>query len=459
MTLSFAAVALLEGTALAGVKVAVPCDKAPLHCARAPIGFSHVDALPIEWNFDTGWVPQNSPLQVHIWAGVYAHTRIGLQGAYVTSWDADDAGLLTLRTPGDPLGGSMNYHYGAELGAQGAVHVTILGQNYDWVGDLPYVPQFDFQVEADGAFDAWAFPPGFSLTSKTAQQKLAQIGVADIIGASIPGIDGGFELDVAMELTATYTTTRIVMTEKDQPVLGGPIMTEDGISSMSYSGGPFTEVDVRPEGMVDYDGTLHLIPAFYIELLGKSWSIPIADIPMAFPITQVQWSFDPVTVHTPLPDLFVPVTELDFGEVEVGQKNLEALELTNEGEAKLAIAATGETDAFEIFEPSLEIDPKKTIQAAYRFVPKHAGEFKTTVLLTSNDPDNPLQKVVLKGTGVDGPPLQIETDPALEEDDDVELQGACACRAGGGGSDAGGLSLLVIGMAVTAARSRSRRRR
>jgi hypothetical protein len=455
MALSFTAVALAPESALAGVKVAIPCDKDPLHCARAPINFSHVDALPIEWDFDTGWQPQNSPLQVHIWAGVYANTRISLNGAYVTSWEAEEAGLLALQTPGDPLGGFLSYHYGAELGAQGAVHVTILGQQYDWVGDLPYVPQFDFQVEAKGEFDAWAFPPGYSLASKTPQQKLAQISIADIIGASIPGIDGGFELDVAMELTATYTTTQIVMTEKEKPVLGGPITSEDGMSNMSYSGGPFTEVAVHPEGLVDYDGTLHLIPAFYIELLGQNWSIPIADIPIAFPITQTQWSFDPVTVHTPLPDLFLPVTEIDFGKVEVGQKNLEALELSNLGEAKLALAVTGETEAFEIFEPALEIDANKTIESAFRFVPKHAGEFKTTVLLSSNDPDKPLQEVILKGIGVDGPPLLIETDPP-HETEDVELEGACACRAGGGGSDAGGVALLAIGMAVTAARSRRR---
>src|SRR5215212_2404852 len=135
-SLAFAALSLAADPALAGTKVAIPCDKDPLHCERAPISFDHIDALPIEWDFDTGWVPQNSPLQVHIWAGVYASTRISLVGSYITTWDAEDAGLLALQTPGDPLGGMLHYHYGAELGAQGAVHVTVLGQNYDWVGDL-----------------------------------------------------------------------------------------------------------------------------------------------------------------------------------------------------------------------------------------------------------------------------------------------------------------------------------
>lgn len=461
---SSAAILLAAAEARAGDKVAIPCEEDPFYCATAPIAFEHVDALPIEWSFDTGWVPQNSPLQVHIWAGVYASTRVSLKGAHVTSWDGEKAGTLFLQTPGDPMGGKLGYHYGAELGAQAAVHVQILGQNYDWVGDIPYVPQFDFQVQADGSFDAWAFPPGFGVSSKTAQQKLAQVSIASIIGSSIPGIDGGFELDVAMELTATYTTTQIVLMSKDEPVSGGPILSEDGTSSMLYSGGPYSEVDVHPEGTVDYDGTLHLIPAFYIELLGQSWQIPIADIPMSFPITQTQWSFDPVRVHTPLPDLQLPVTEIDFGEVEVGQKNLEPFDLTNAGEAKLAVAMAGDDEAFELWDTTLDIPAGDTIQSAFRFVPTHAGEFTAKVLISSNDPDKPLQQVLLKGTGVDAPAIDIETEGGSELDGDVGDPGACACRAAGGspagGSPAGGGSgaaLFALGLGLVAARSRRRR--
>lgn len=126
-------------------------------------------------------------------------------------------------------------------------------------------------------------PPGFKLTGQTAQQKLAQISIASIIGGSIPGVDGGFELDVAMQLDATYTTTQIVMTEAGSSVAGGPITSQDGTSHMEYSGGPFKEVDVHPEGTVDYDGTLHLIPAFYISLLGQAGPSPSRTSPSRFP--------------------------------------------------------------------------------------------------------------------------------------------------------------------------------
>ena len=455
---SFTLVSLLTTTAAAGDSLALPCEEDPFYCGVAPISYEKVDALPIEWSFDTGWVPQSSPLQVHIWAGVYANTRVSLKGAHVTTWESEQAGTLFLETPGNPLGGLLAYHYGAELGAQAAVHISVLGQQFDWVGDLPYIPQFDFQVDAKEQFDAWGFPPGFSLSSKTDNQTLATISIGDIIGGSIPGIDGGFQLDVAMELTATYTTKQIVLVEKEQPVAGGPILSEDGISHMAYSKGAFTEVDVHPEGTVDYDGTIHLIPAFYVELLGQSWSIPVADIPIAFPITQTDWSFDPVRVHTPLPDLVLPVKEINFGKVEVGQKNLEAFDLENAGEAKLAIAMAGDSDLFELWDTTLEIDPKSTVQSAFRFVPKQAGEFQTIVLVSSNDPDAPLQQVLLKGTAVDGAGLVLDTEDPIEPDpvEDIEEVGGCACRTTDKAptNSHGGLALAAIGLGLSLARRR-----
>jgi MYXO-CTERM domain-containing protein len=312
-------------------------------------------------------------------------------------------------------------------------------------------------VDAKDKFDAWAFPPGFKLSGQTAQQKLASISIGTIIGGSIPGVDGGFELDVAMQLDATYTTQQIVLSQAGAPVSGGPILSQDGTSKMDYAGGAFTEVDIHPEGTVDYDGTLHLIPAFYISLLGQNWNIPIADIPISFPITQTKWVFDPVTVHTPLPDLQLPVTEVDFGKVEVGQKNLEPFNLVNAGEAKLAVVMAGDSEDFEVWDPSLEIKGGETIESAFRFVPKYAGEFTAKILVTSNDPDKPLQEVILKGTGIDGPPLVAEADdPTIE--DDVEDPGACACRTTApSNSPPSSLALLGLGLAAIAARSRKRR--
>lgn len=407
--------------ALAYDSLAKPCNNDPQTCQIAPIAFSHKDALPIEWAFDTGWVPANSPLQVHLWAGVYANTSISMTGALQTTWPE----ALVLATPGDKDGGHFGFHYGAEIGAQGKVEIEIAGQKYSWTGDLPYIPQFDFQVEAAGVFDAWGFPPGVTVSGKTQQQTLAQIGIADIIGGSIPGIDGGFQLDVAMELEATYETSRMVIETTDgKLVSGGAITGPDGETKVDYLNGPSIELDVHPEGTVDYTGVIHLIPAFFVELLGQQWSIPIADIPIDFPITQNDWVFAKQRVHVPLPDLVLMEEEIDFGDVEVGQKNQEPFSLWNAGEAKsFVVIASSEPDVFEVADAAAEIDPSATFDSAIRFVPKKNGEVTATIFVGSNDPSDPMQILKVRGVGYGGFTDLGGSDP--------DQDAGCGCRAAG----------------------------
>lgn len=446
----------VEPTALAYDQLAVPCASAPWYCETAPIRFDHTDALPIEFQFDTGWVPAGSPLQVHVWAGLYAHTRVSVQGALETSWPES----LTLATPGDKNGGGLAFRYGMETGAQAKLDVEVLGQKYTWTGDIPYVPQIDFQVNAQESFDAWAFEPGETVSEKTAPQKIANVGLASIIGGSIPGIDGGFELDVAVELAVTYTTLRMVLQTTDGlPVSGGDILYADGKSSALYLGGSNIELDVRPEGTLDYDGVLHLIPAFYITLLGKSWSIPIADLPIGFPITKIDVPFDPQRVRVPLPDLVVPEETLDFGAVEIGQSKLLSYPLFNAGEAGAIVALTSSSPAiFEAEGDDLTIKPNDATDSVVRFAPTQPGAFTATIYAVSNDPSDPVQTFLVRGTAYDGDVLaSVEDAPAPAADPPGDT-GGCACRAAGDApSSTAPLALAsLLGLAAIARRRESR---
>ena len=428
--------------------LATDCNDNPLFCKIGTVKYDRTDTLPIEWMFDTGWVPQGSPVQVHIWAGIQAHTHVGLGGSLQTSWPE----ALTLEAPGRKKGGVFDFDYGAELGAQGKVNISIAGQNYSWVGDLPYIPQFDFELKAQENFDAWGFDPGVTISGKTDQQKLASIGLKDIIGG-IPGLDGGFELDVAMELAATYVTDQLIITTTDgQLVSGGPITTPEGQTSTPYLSGPFIELDMHPEGTVDYTGTIHLIPAFYIEVLGQKWSIPVADIPIAFPITKTDWIFDAQRVHVPLPDLVLPKTTIDFGEVEVGQKSLVSFSLWNAGEARVHADITSSSpDLFPPYDPMMDVDPSVTADSAVRFIPKVPGDFKAQLLVTSNDPSSPLQIIELTGRAYGG-----FTIPKPEEEASISEPSGCACRAAGGDQSAPGEAALLLGLSALGIAGRRR---
>jgi MYXO-CTERM domain-containing protein len=438
--------------------LAQPCGLNPLTCGLGGVKFEKSDTLPIQWSFDTGWVPQGSPLQVHLWADVWANTHVNLAGSLQNAWPT----AMMLEAPGNKEGGQFGFHYGADFGAQGKITISVLGKSYSWQGDLPYLPQFDLEVQADKTFDAWGFDPGVKISGQTTPQKIAQVSIGDIVGGSIPGIDGGFELDVAVELAATYKTDRVVLGMIDgADVTGGPITSEGGTSAATYVNGPNLEIDIHPEGTVNYDGIVHLIPAFYVSLLGYDWQIPVADIPISFPITESNWIFDTQRVHFPLPDLAVDVTALDFGEVTVGESKSMQYQLWNAGEALAAASmTTSDPGVFPLFQTSAALAAGKTTQATVSFVPQDAGPFTGTLMVTSNDPNAPLQIVQLKGNAKEKPVPPPEPDagaPPGETDTAVASEeGNCACRAAG---ESGGGSSGVAGLAVAVAALVMRRRR
>lgn len=458
-SLGAALVAMAPAQARAYDVLAAPCATLPLTCERGPVSFSKVDALPIQFSFDTGWVPQGSPVEVRLFADVWANTHVSLTGALETSWPK----TLTLAAPGDPvtpstsgtgsLGGDFGFHYGADFGAQGMVSISVAGQSYTWQGDLPYVPSFDFEVKADQAFDAWGYTPGITLSSTTTPQQIASIDLSTIIGASIPGIDGGFALDVAIELDATYVTQRIVVATTDgQPVGGGPITDATATSSVDFHNGGNIELDVHPEGTVNYGGVVHMIPTFWVSLLGKKWDIPIVDIPISFPITATDWVFDAQRVHVPLPDLALPVQELDFGEVTVGDKKELQYQLWNAGEAQAAATmTTSDALTFPLLDESAGLDAGKTFLAGVEFIPQKEGIFSGQIAVASNDPKSPVQVVTLKGVGKAAPVA-----PAAPEAPGVQQASSCGCRTVGSGSN--GPGWVLVGIALTSLLRRRRAR-
>jgi MYXO-CTERM domain-containing protein len=433
--------------------LATACADDPLYCERGPIKFDRTDALPIQWSFDTGWVPQSSPLQVHIWADIWANTHVSLSGDLVSSWPE----ALVLEAPGNKEGGDFGFHYGADFGAQGKVSINIAGKNYSWTGDIPYIPQFDLQVKDHKVFEAWGYDPGVKLSGLTNPQKIASVGLKDIIGG-IPGLDGGFELDIAMQLDATYTTDQILVTTTEgAPAEGGPITGAQPKSSIKYLSGPSIELDVHPEGTVSYDGILHLVPAFYISVLGQSWQIPVADIPISFPITDTKWVFDTQRVHVPLPDLVLPKTQIDFGDVEVGQKALAAYSLWNAGEAKAAAAITSsDPDNFPPWDTQLDVDASITVDSAVRFIPKKPGFFTAHLVVASNDPSDPVQIIELRGNALRTRfPAPV---PDEEDDSAIDEVAGCGCRtASSADSTRGGFG--AAGLLFAAALLRRRRSR
>lgn len=411
--------------------------------------------------FDTGFIPQGSNIQVRLFAEIFATTRVAMEGDLVVDWPE----ALRVRALPRPGTGSFGIHYGADIGAEGRLSVTVLGQTFDWTGPIPFVPQFDFQVDEDTGFDPWAYAPGVVVSGETMLERLAQVDVTSFIGLNIPGLSGGFALDVWVELEATYQTNRIVVRDLATGMEVASFEANDASAIDAFEGGSFVDYEVLLSGSLTYDGTLHLVPTFFVNTLGPDLSIPITDVPIPFSFSDDSFDFDPVTVHVRLPDVDVVGAKksLVLGDANVGTEVATHLTLANEGEARLVVAATIEGDpAFSIGNPDIALNPGFEGDVSVRFRPGAAGDAKATLVLTTNDPDQPEIRVALDGKGV---PIDVGTGGAGGQgggggggdEGDIELRGGgCACRTSNDGAASPITMIGLLGAVVVLARRRRR---
>ena len=193
-----------------------------------------------------------------------------------------------------------------ELGKSDSI--SVIGVPVKWEGNIPYVPQIDFHLKAETKFTPWAFAPNVAkATGQSPKLRMFEVNLLDMLGIPSQISKGGIALDVSGDLTATYQTERIRI--EPAKVTEAPISSATGTTTRAFPGGAFVEYDVFPEGRVDYAGTLHLIPTFFVEVLGKDFNIPVVDIPVSFDVGKQDFVFDPVRVHVPLPDLEQVVSE------------------------------------------------------------------------------------------------------------------------------------------------------
>lgn len=104
-------------------------------------------------------------------------------------------------------------------------------------------------------------------------------------------------------------------------------------------------------------------------------------------------------------NILVSPTEFHFG-VDVGQTDQETVTLSNEG------CDTLNTDDLSLADPeqpftlgalgSILLPPGASTTFTVTFAPTEVGEFNTSLLIESNDPDEPSATVSLYGVAIDG---------------------------------------------------------
>lgn len=445
--------------------IPLPCGDGA-GCEVAGLDFWWEESAFDDIMWDTGWVPTDSDVQVRFALTVLGRTQVGMSGTAETSWPEP----LTVGIPGQPATGWLSVGYGAQLTAKLRFHVTILGSDYDWEGDLPFISDYptDLLLLAETVFDPFVLA-GAPVNPVTAYDITDRFTVFtyDILGAvGIPGVEGSVSLQMEAALEARYHTARIDV--GTAPV----IFAEGGTTRLDPPGpegyGAAADFSVLPWGIVDYAGGFNLYPHVTVEIIGFTViDEDLAAIPIVLDLTSVPTAFEPAAVHVPLPDVGLTPGELAVTETAPGLLTFE-----NAGEAPLLVHAESWPASLVGLPPSFVVAPGATQDVEVTPV---AGAESGVVLVafSTNDPDTAELVVPVTVTAIPAPP-EPDAGPGGPGDGDAgggpggELgspDGGCGCRAGGGGTGTpGGLLLSALGLALvslsrTSPRRRSRRAR
>lgn len=361
-------------------------------CERAALSVSKSEKAPYDFDFDTGWVPANAPVQVRLVAKLHSRLQVDLEGTLDATWPEP----LTLTPRGTKGRGRISLDEGVEVEAQGRFSVTVAGTNYSWTGTIPGIPSVNLLAQGSSTFDPWAWKgqaPAATITADTPTQKVAQISLTDKL-IPIPGISGGFELDGAVSFSATYDSLRIGFDEPSGPMA---VDLQNPATRLLITRAPAVDTSVFIHGEVVRQATLHFIPGFYFTILGKTFNLPIANIPLALPASKPEpWEFDRVDVHVPLPQISA-VSDVDLGSVPIDAATATFLDVTDLGEERLYLDAESAHPMAFVDTKHATVDPNASAHMRVVITPEKEGKFDVPFFLASNDPLKPLTEVHVRG--------------------------------------------------------------
>ena len=454
----FGAVGLvgLLGPAPAEAQPTCPPDVRGCHAEDADWAYNA--ALFDTVDFDTGWVPSGSPLQLRLTFVLAGETDVEVGGTPTASWPPP----IEARVPGRPGTGYLRSNYGLELRLYFRFEVEVPpGITYDeeFEIDIPSIPM-DLRAFDETGWDPFLFPPADPalVSDATEDITVVEVGLGSL---GIPGVGGGLRADANLSLDTSYQTLRIVVDDGDAlPIITMPdqasILVPTG-STANY--GAFRDYTVRPEGILEYLLRLNVIPTVFLEVAGVDFTFPVATLPIELADLMEDVVFDDVTIHVPLPDVDIRPRELDFGSLPVGESEVALLTIENAGEAELEVEFDPAPAGFTAPTELITVPPMSSRRVEVGFAPTMEGPAFGMLLAQTNDPDTPTVLIRLRGEGT----VPLVPDAGA---DDMGVQGdagtpggvaggSCGCRtAGGERHPAAPLALLALGAALVIRRRR-----
>ncbi len=100
-----------------------------------------------------------------------------------------------------------------------------------------------------------------------------------------------------------------------------------------------------------------------------------------------------------IPEIIVSTEPLDFGTVYIGEDSTKTVAISNAGNGILEANLSTNTEEFSVYPLSFNLEPEESLEIEITFAPNYEGVIIDTLVILSNDPENPEVDVSLVGEG------------------------------------------------------------
>ncbi len=346
---------------------------------------------------------------------------------------APNAGIYVGKVIGIPINQEFNWDAATLLTKAPGANWKYLGQ-----GQSPFLP--------------WA------LDGATVNVKGPDLANSELISGKIEDLTGNPGLltgKIALSATTapdfTYKTTKVQFS-------GVPtaITAAAPSAKISYQNADAIDLYASVEGELTFKGTMEVLPVVIINSISSITGLNI-QIPISVGVKKDYTSegapfvvtFPGTKVHVPLPNVFVPLDDIDFGTIKTGMQAEKSVSVNNTGELGALLAIESSDPAFVIAAPQAQMNAKSQMDLKVRFQPTKNGDSSATITVKSNDPDQPVQTFHVKGNATPsaaagappGEPAPAPTPAASQP----SANSGCGCRVTAPSlSSEGGTALLGL---------------
>ena len=244
----------------------------------------HADLVGVQdVDFDSGWVPADSPVQLRLTAHAADSVDIEMLGEAAYDWAAQTLGLT-----GDEGQGWFSLDVGVQIHAE--VRFDVAG--ITWQSDV--LGPFDYAIISEAMFTPYLLAGHPESPVEIADQTDGATVASVPIVPNILVASGNLDIDVVAQIEASLSGTRV------------ELVAGESMASIQAYGESATLVALPEDGDLTVDGTMVaqlqaaptiiLRPHLVMSIVGQDFDIFGIDIPIALPPTDDEIVFDPETM-------------------------------------------------------------------------------------------------------------------------------------------------------------------